>query len=680
MRKNIVLLIMLMGFVGIIGAQTEVKNFQVHFKSDEFALDQADKELLLGLLKMMQVNTYCELVLKSHTDKDASAAYNKELSNKRASSVIDFLQVNGVNAQRISYYCYGENKPILSNATESGKAQNRRVEIMLNFYSYSELGEFLKLIGGETKQHFSLKPNEDNTIIAKNGLKVILPKGALETLDGKPISAGEVNMEIEEFFTPNDAATQQLSTMANGKLLESGGMFSVKVLQKGKELHLKDGVPLQVDMPSKNLQNNMQVFVPVVTIQGITEWKPTAQPFEVKPINAVKLPFTKINSKKLFAFKTDANTQEIKGLEYLYKPLLIPKRPMPPNKQKPIPMITKYDLFEWYERIFYTRSVMEKRVNDENGKRALLNAKNSLKYQIKNAAYQMKLDKYVLDSSNFETAELTEFRDWLRLTEAKFVNAKDILEQASFNKGLERFSNYSDQEKLTSLNPKAVFISMCKPNIDYRFFYGNIVTTLGKIESLKNSSLLMAIGLYGNKQSQIFIGVKEQERKRIFNNYVVNDYAVEKFKNEPSFAKIFDVAQIDILQQREKLGMLDPKTVVDKIYTATLSGFGVYNCDRFNTTPENQMAEIEIPYEGTARVSFYVPDINSFIYAYQNNKGNYHLKLPIGKQVRMLVIGFNEKMEPVFQMESLTITGDQIIVPDVKVTNIYEIRNSLSKI
>jgi hypothetical protein len=680
MRKNIVLLIMLMGFVGIIGAQTEVKNFQVHFKSDEFALDQADKELLLGLLKMMQVNTYCELVLKSHTDKDASAAYNKELSNKRASSVIDFLQVNGVNAQRISYYCYGENKPILSNATESGKAQNRRVEIILNFYSYSELGEFLKLIGGETKQHFSLKPNEDNTIIAKNGLKVILPKGALETVDGKPLSAGEVNMEIEEFFTPNDAATQQLSTMANGKLLESGGMFSVKVLQKGKELHLKDGVLLQVDMPSKNLQNNMQVFVPVVTTQGITEWKPTAQPFEVKPINAVKLPFTKINSKKLLAFKTDANTQEIKGLEYLYKPLFIPKRPMPPKKQKPISMITKYDLFEWYERIFYAQSVMEKRVNDENGKRALLNAKNSLKYQTKNAVYQMKLEKYILDSSNFETAELTEFRDWLRLTEAKFVNAKDILEQASFNKGLERFSNYSDQEKLTSLNPKAVFISMCKTNIDYRFFYGNIVTTLGKIESLKKSSLLMAIGLYGNKQSQIFIVVKEQERKRIFNNYVVNDYAVEKFKNEPSFAKIFDVAQIDILQQREKLGMLDPKTVVDKIYTATLSGFGVYNCDRFNTTPENQMAEIEIPYEGTARVSFYVPAINSFIYAYHNNKGNYHLKLPIGKQVRMLVIGFNEKMEPVFQLESLTITGDQIIVPDVKVTNIYEIRNSLSKI
>jgi hypothetical protein len=190
----------------------------------------------------------------------------------------------------------------------------------------------------------------------------------------------------------------------------------------------------------------------------------------------------------------------------------------------------------------------------------------------------------------------------------------------------------------------------------------------------------MAIGLYGNKQSQIFIGLKEKERNRILYQYTVNDFAIEQIKKEPKLAQIFDAAQIDIMQQREKLDMLDPNTAADKIYSASLSGFGVVNCDRFNTTPENQMAQIEIPYQGTARVSFFVPDINSFVYAYHDNKNKYNLKLPIGKQVRMIVLGFNEKREPVFQMKSLTITGNETIVPDVKVSTIYEIRNSLSKI
>ncbi|MDZ4666760.1 MAG: OmpA family protein [bacterium] len=680
MRKIILLLIMLMGFVGIIVAQTEVKKFQVHFKSDEYALDQTDKEILLDLTKLMQVNTYCEVVLYAHTDNDASSTYNTELSRKRALHVSDFLKANGVGNERISQHFFGESKPALTNSTAMGKAQNRRVEIALNYYSFENLGAFLKLIGGETKQQFSLKPNEDNTIIAKNGLKVVLPKGALETIDGKPVDGINISMEIEEFYTASEAATQQLSTISEGKILESGGMFSVKVLQGANELRLKDGMPLQVDMPSKNLQNNMQVFVPVITSQGITEWKATAQPFEVKPKKVVKLPFTKVDSKKLLAFKTDVDVHEIKGLEYLYKPLLIPKRPMPSRKQKIVPMVTKYDLYFWYERVFYSRLYMEKNVKDENVRRVKLNEKNLAKYQSKSAVYQQALAKYIADSASFETSELASFRDWLRITEVNFLKAKDILEQTSFNKGLERFCNYSDQEKLTSLNPKGVFISMSKPNIDYRFLYGNIVATLGKIEDLKEMSLLMAIGLHGNKQSQIFIGLKEQERKRIFTTYITNDYAIERFKNDASFSQIFDAAQIDVVQQREKLDLLDPNTAADKIYSATLSGFGVYNCDRFNTTPENQMAEIEIPFIGIARVSFYVPDINSFIYAYQDGQEKYHLKLPIGKQVRMIVLGFNEKREPLFQLKSFTITGNQTIVPEVKVSNIYEIRNSLSKI
>lgn len=66
-----------------------------------------------------------------HTDSTGSMALNQNLSNARAQSVASYLSSNGVAGNRISAYGAGPNQPIASNATEQGRAQNRRVEITL---------------------------------------------------------------------------------------------------------------------------------------------------------------------------------------------------------------------------------------------------------------------------------------------------------------------------------------------------------------------------------------------------------------------------------------------------------------------------------------------------------------------------------------------------------------------
>lgn len=66
-----------------------------------------------------------------HTDSDGTASYNQGLSERRAQSVAAILQANGVNGARISTIGAGENQPIASNLTPEGKAQNRRVEIVI---------------------------------------------------------------------------------------------------------------------------------------------------------------------------------------------------------------------------------------------------------------------------------------------------------------------------------------------------------------------------------------------------------------------------------------------------------------------------------------------------------------------------------------------------------------------
>ncbi len=66
-----------------------------------------------------------------HTDSTGSQALNQSLSQRRAQSVANYLTANGVPDQRISAYGAGPSQPIASNATDAGRAQNRRVEINL---------------------------------------------------------------------------------------------------------------------------------------------------------------------------------------------------------------------------------------------------------------------------------------------------------------------------------------------------------------------------------------------------------------------------------------------------------------------------------------------------------------------------------------------------------------------
>lgn len=67
-----------------------------------------------------------------HTDSVGNAGYNMELSNRRANSVANYLASRGVDQRRMSAMGYGLERPIASNATEMGRAQNRRVEIAIS--------------------------------------------------------------------------------------------------------------------------------------------------------------------------------------------------------------------------------------------------------------------------------------------------------------------------------------------------------------------------------------------------------------------------------------------------------------------------------------------------------------------------------------------------------------------
>jgi outer membrane protein OmpA-like peptidoglycan-associated protein len=103
------------------------------FKRDSADLDEQGKEFLKRNIattrELMQRATFIEVV--GHTDDKWETDYNMELSLKRAASVRDFLVSQGVDASKMVATGMGEAMPIVSNATRAGRAQNRRVEILI---------------------------------------------------------------------------------------------------------------------------------------------------------------------------------------------------------------------------------------------------------------------------------------------------------------------------------------------------------------------------------------------------------------------------------------------------------------------------------------------------------------------------------------------------------------------
>jgi outer membrane protein OmpA-like peptidoglycan-associated protein len=71
------------------------------------------------------------IVVQGHTDSTGSETHNQELSERRAQAVVAYLTGRGLDPARMAPTGYGEGQPIASNETTSGRAQNRRVDLLL---------------------------------------------------------------------------------------------------------------------------------------------------------------------------------------------------------------------------------------------------------------------------------------------------------------------------------------------------------------------------------------------------------------------------------------------------------------------------------------------------------------------------------------------------------------------
>ena len=101
----------------------------VNFHTDSDKLTDDSIAILDRVVNTLKAHPEVKLEVSGHTDSRGDDTYNKDLSERRAVSVMKYLVEHGVNADSLIARGYGEERPIASNDTQEGMAENRRVEL-----------------------------------------------------------------------------------------------------------------------------------------------------------------------------------------------------------------------------------------------------------------------------------------------------------------------------------------------------------------------------------------------------------------------------------------------------------------------------------------------------------------------------------------------------------------------
>ena len=109
-----------------VGETVVLKN--IFFDTDKFDLKDESRSELDKLIALLKANPSIRIEISGHTDIMGKADHNLILSKNRAKAVYDFLASNGIPATRLTYEGYGQTRPVDTNDTEQGRANNRRTE------------------------------------------------------------------------------------------------------------------------------------------------------------------------------------------------------------------------------------------------------------------------------------------------------------------------------------------------------------------------------------------------------------------------------------------------------------------------------------------------------------------------------------------------------------------------
>ncbi|MCA9513541.1 MAG: OmpA family protein [Myxococcales bacterium] len=101
----------------------------VYFVTDSVAINKIAAPVLDEIAQILLANPWItKLRIEGHTDSEGTDEYNRDLSQRRTESIVDYFVEKGVARERLEAIGYGESRPVATNTTPYGRSKNRRIE------------------------------------------------------------------------------------------------------------------------------------------------------------------------------------------------------------------------------------------------------------------------------------------------------------------------------------------------------------------------------------------------------------------------------------------------------------------------------------------------------------------------------------------------------------------------
>lgn len=259
----------------------------VHFSHNSADLSVQAKSILEETAGLLTNDSLTTIRINGYTDNTGQDDYNKILSASRAEAVYRYLKERITKAGMATVSFFGSADPVDNNESESGRQNNRRVEIILTYRTiqHEEIKPEILLTAvkfDQPKQVFIADLADTIVIKAKGGTKIKIPPGSLVDRNGIARD-GKIKIIIQEYLSTESMLLAGLHTeMADGTLLETGGMGNLLFFKDEDTLKINPGIPVQVSIPVS--ANNVKTGMEVYTSNSDTslKWKNSGKPFVVK--------------------------------------------------------------------------------------------------------------------------------------------------------------------------------------------------------------------------------------------------------------------------------------------------------------------------------------------------------------------------------------------------------------
>lgn len=346
-------------------AQT-VTQKNVYFESDNFHLDDLNKNFLQSLYEGTTDFTECSIKIIGHTDQDGSHAYNMDLSKKRAESVKHYLVNQGFSNSSIETAFMGETELIHQSHESTLKKENRRVTIIVHGYTYEKVDEMVSQVNLEDNDHHTIEHSLESHLQLKKGTEVTIPSNAFCKMDGSPVTDQKIDVMFKEAFEYSEMVDESLSTQTSDQILETGGMIYIEASQNGEPLKLQEGKSIELLFPEQEVKEGMELFTGVESVDGVI-WEETGEAIKSVEAPSENMPFIEVDLSPI----TDLELDENENMGLTFAPM--PPYPHPARIAYP-PYKENYSDEDYVEAVKKYEAVMKLHEEDKITRPAKLEA------------------------------------------------------------------------------------------------------------------------------------------------------------------------------------------------------------------------------------------------------------------------------------------------------------------